>query len=88
MEPSARPEIESQQYVLVICTTGLSDDQITLIHETARTVPVFFSANMSLGVALLAEQKQQAGETGDANALSPNYLRLSQAERERLEKQK
>lgn len=42
----------------------------------------------AVGVALLAEQKQKAGETGDANALSPNYLRLSQAERERLEKQK
>ena len=42
----------------------------------------------AVGVALLAEKKQIAGDTGDANALSPNYLRLSQAERERLEKQK
>ena len=41
----------------------------------------------AVGVALLAEQKQSAGEPGDGNALSPNYLRLSQAERERLEKQ-
>ena len=38
--------------------------------------------------ALLAEQKQSAGEAGDGNALSPNYLRLSQAERERAEKMK
>ena len=36
------------------------------------------------GVALLAERKVAAGETGDANGLTPNYLRLSQAERERL----
>ena len=42
----------------------------------------------AVGVALLAEQSRQAGEIGDANALGPNYLRLSQAERERLEKQK
>ena len=42
----------------------------------------------AVGVALLAEQKQAAGETGDGNALSPNYLRLSQAERERMEKLK
>ena len=42
----------------------------------------------AVGVALLAEQKQTAGETGDGNALSPNYLRLSQAERERMEKEK
>ena len=38
------------------------------------------------GVALLAVKKQAAGEAGDGNALIPNYLRLSQAERERLEK--
>ena len=40
----------------------------------------------AVGVAVLAEQKQSAGETGDGNVLSPNYLRLSQAERERAEK--
>ena len=42
----------------------------------------------AVGVAILAEQKQSAGEPGDGNALSPNYLRLSQAERERAEKMK
>ena len=41
----------------------------------------------AVGVALLAEEKAAAGETGDGNALTPNYLRLSQAERERLEKE-
>ena len=40
------------------------------------------------GVAILAAKKIAAGETGDGNALTPNYLRLSQAERERLEKLK
>ena len=40
----------------------------------------------AVGVALLAEKKALAGEEGDGNALSPNYLRLSQAERERMEK--
>jgi len=40
----------------------------------------------AVGVAILAAQMQAAGETGDGNALTPNYLRLSQAERERLEK--
>ena len=42
----------------------------------------------AVGVAILAEKKAAAGESGDANALTPNYLRLSQAERERLEKLK
>ncbi len=39
------------------------------------------------GVALAAARAIVAGMPGDANALSPNYLRLSQAERERLERQ-
>ena len=42
----------------------------------------------AVGVALLAEKKQICGDAGDGNALSPNYLRLSQAERERMEKEK
>ncbi len=40
----------------------------------------------AVGVALLAEKRIAAGESGDANAMTPNYLRLSQAERERMEK--
>ncbi len=39
------------------------------------------------GVGLAAARMIAAGDTCDAGALSPNYLRLSQAERERLEKQ-
>ena len=42
----------------------------------------------AVGVALAAAKKAAAGDPGDGNALSPNYLRLSQAERERLEKMK
>lgn len=38
------------------------------------------------GVALAALEKIRAGECGDAAALQPNYLRLSQAEREKLER--
>ena len=40
------------------------------------------------GVALVAKERIERGETGNAAALAPNYLRLSQAERERLEKEK
>ena len=40
------------------------------------------------GVALVAKAQIARGEAGDAAALTPNYLRLSQAERERLEKEK
>ena len=39
------------------------------------------------GVALAALEAMNRGESGDGASLQPNYLRLSQAERERLEKQ-
>ncbi|MBR7178545.1 MAG: tRNA (adenosine(37)-N6)-threonylcarbamoyltransferase complex dimerization subunit type 1 TsaB [Oscillospiraceae bacterium] len=40
------------------------------------------------GVALAAIEAMNRGESADGAALQPNYLRLSQAERERLEKMK
>ena len=40
------------------------------------------------GVALAAKAQLDRGESADAAALTPNYLRLSQAERERMEKEK
>ncbi len=39
----------------VICTTGLSADQLSRIKFEAKSVPIFFSANMSIGVNLLIE---------------------------------
>ena len=72
----------------------LVGDGATLTHKTlSQEIPNLILPpehrlhQRAVGVALLAEQKQSAGETGDGNALSPNYLRLSQAERERLEKE-
>ena len=41
----------------------------------------------AVGVALAAEETIARGERCDGAALTPNYLRLSQAERERLERQ-
>ena len=40
------------------------------------------------GVAVLAAREISQGRAGDAASLVPNYLRLSQAEREKLERQK
>ena len=42
----------------------------------------------AVGVGLAANKAIAQGESGDAASLVPNYLRLSQAERERLEKMK
>lgn len=40
---------------LVLCTTGHSEEEIELINKAAESIPLFYSGNMSLGVALLIE---------------------------------
>ena len=47
---------------LVLCTTGLSDAQKELVGEASEKVPVFFSANMSLGVNLLTSLAEKAAK--------------------------
>ncbi len=50
----------------VISTTGLSEEQINSIHLASSQIPVFFSANMSIGVSLVSELiKKAASVLGD-----------------------
>lgn len=44
----------------VIATTGMSPEQVAAIHQASRQVPIFFTANMSLGVNLLVELAKKA----------------------------
>ncbi len=44
----------------VICTTGLSDEQRQSLLDMAKFVPMFFSANMSLGINLLIALAKKA----------------------------
>ncbi|MCI8320802.1 MAG: 4-hydroxy-tetrahydrodipicolinate reductase, partial [Dorea sp.] len=44
----------------VIATTGLSDDQVADIRAASASLPLFFSANMSLGISLLMELARKA----------------------------
>ena len=46
----------------VICTTGFSKDQIAKIEDAAKTIPVFYSGNMSLGINLLMKLLQEAAQ--------------------------
>ncbi len=46
----------------VIATTGLSDEQIKDIEKASEEIPIFRSANMSLGVNLLVELVKKATE--------------------------
>lgn len=44
----------------VIGTTGHTAEEKALIHAAAREIPVFFSGNMSLGIAVLCRLAKQA----------------------------
>lgn len=45
---------------LVIATTGQTEEELAMIREAAKFVPVFLSANMSVGVAILADFARRA----------------------------
>ena len=63
---TAAPEVAEyaakRGIALVMATTGHTDEELEAINEAAKTVPVFMSANMSLGVALLAELAKKTAE--------------------------
>ena len=71
----------------------VGDGSILCYHTLKDTVPNLVLPaetrmhQRAVGVGLAALQSIAAGEAGDGNALAPNYLRLSQAERERLERE-
>lgn len=48
---------------VVLCTTGLSEEQIKKVGETAEKTAVLRSANMSLGVNLLLKLVKEAAKT-------------------------
>lgn len=54
--------VKANHIPAVICTTGLSQEDITYLKEVSKSVPIFFSANMSLGVNLLISLAKRATE--------------------------
>ncbi|MBQ4066900.1 MAG: 4-hydroxy-tetrahydrodipicolinate reductase [Clostridia bacterium] len=50
----------SRSLPLVMCTTGHTEEEKALIIEASRSVPVFYSANMSLGIATLCDFARRA----------------------------
>ena len=55
-------------------------------HDELILPPEHRRQQRASGVALAAIEAMNRGESADGAALQPNYLRLSQAERERMEK--
>ncbi len=51
---------ENKKIPAVVATTGLSEEQKKAIEDTSKEVPMFFSANMSIGVNLISELAAKA----------------------------
>ena len=48
---------------LVIATTGHTEEEKAAIFAAAKSVPVFYAGNMSLGIAVLCELAKQAAQS-------------------------
>lgn len=57
---AALPICGQKKLPCVICTTGLTEDTLAIMRDIAQQVPVFHSANMSLGINLLLQLAKQA----------------------------
>lgn len=53
---------EGRHLPVIIATTGLSDEQLAAVRALSEKVPVFFSANMSIGVNLLSALVEKAAK--------------------------
>lgn len=54
---------EKRELPVVLCTTGLSEEQLKKVEETSKKVAVLKSANMSLGINLLMKLVKEAAKT-------------------------
>ena len=58
----------SKKIPIVICTTGLSEETLKMAEDASKVIPVFRSANMSVGINLIASLLKKAVKTlDDAN---------------------
>ena len=53
---------EKRKLPVVLCTTGLSEEQLAKVEETSKNVAVLKSANMSLGINTLMKLLQDAAK--------------------------
>lgn len=61
---------------LVLCTTGLSEDQLCHVQEAAEKIPILRSGNMSLGINLLLRLVKEAAEVLLAADFDPEILEM------------
>lgn len=81
--PAALPGLTefagARKIPLVVATTGLSKEDEALLRETAKKIPVFWSANMSIGICLIKELVKKAaaflGEDYDIEIIEKHHNR-------------
>ena len=56
----ALPYCEAHKLPIVVCTTGLSEELQLKIVQLSRSIPVFKSANMAMGINVLSELCKRA----------------------------
>lgn len=79
--PSSLPGLLSycvkRNFPVVLCTTGYTTEQIEMINEASKTVPVFKSGNMSVGINLLTGLIKKAaavlGENFDVEIIERHH---------------
>ncbi len=70
-------EAEKRGLPVILCTTGHTDPERQRIYDAGEKIPVFFSANMSLGVAILTKLVRQAAAQfpSDAEIVETHHRR-------------
>ena len=63
----ALPYCQTHKLPIVVCTTGLSEELQLKVVQLSRSVPVFKSANMSMGINVLSELCKRASAILGAN---------------------
>lgn len=58
--PSVLEYAEKVGCAVVVATTGMTDEELLKVKEASKKIPVFYSANMSVGVALLVDFAKKA----------------------------
>ena len=83
-------ELEALDAPIFLVGDGADLTHKTLSSKVAELIlpPEHRKHQRATGVAILAERQAAEGHAPSGGALTPNYLRLSQAEREKLEKMK
>ena len=68
MLPSMLKFATEKKIPAVVATTGIDETGHKLIDDASKEIPVFFTANMSLGINLISELAKKA-----ASVLSPDF---------------